>query len=141
MLTLKIKKLRENSILPRYAHEGDAGLDLFSCINCSLEQGQRMLIPTGFSCEIPKGYVGLIWPRSGLSLKKGISVLGGVIDSGYRGEICVILINTGYDDVVITQGDKIAQMLIQPITNANVVEVEELDESLRGDNSFGSSGF
>ena len=140
MVDLRVKKLRENAVLPCYAHEGDAGLDLFSCINCSLESGQRMLIPTGVSFMIPKGYVGLIWPRSGLSFKKGVDVLAGVIDSGYRGEIGVVLLNTGYDDVVIKEGDKVAQILIQPVESVDVLEVDFLDESVRGEKNFGSTG-
>ena len=139
MTDLKIKKVRENAVLLKYAKEGDAGLDLSSCINCSLEQGQRMLIPTGISCEVPEGYVGLIWPRSGLAFKKGVDILAGVIDSGFRGEIKVVLLNTGYDDLVIKEGDRIAQFLIQPITTVNVVEVEKLDESERSNGCFGST--
>ena len=140
MVELKVKKLRENAIIPCYAHKGDAGLDLFSCIDCSLEQGQRMLIPTGVSFEIPENHVGLIWPRSGLSLKKGVDVLAGVIDSGYRGEIGVVLLNTGYDDVVINKGDKVAQILIQPVVGVNVIEAEFLEETTRNEKNFGSTG-
>lgn len=99
-----------------------------------------MLISTGVSFAIPKGYVGLIWPRSGLALKKGVDVLAGVIDSGYRGEIGVVLLNTGYDDVVIREGEKVAQILIQPVESVGILEVESLDESVRGEKNFGSSG-
>lgn len=140
MMELEIKKLEDSAILPSYSHKGDAGLDLYSNMAFSLEQGQRMLVKTGISIKIPEGYVGLVWPRSGLSIKKGVDVLAGVIDSGYRGEVGIVLLNTGYDDVVISKGDRIAQLLIQPIEIVNIKEVEELDSSERGVSGFGSTG-
>jgi dUTP pyrophosphatase len=100
-----------------------------------------MLIKTGIAIEIPKGFVGLVWPRSGLAIKKGVSVLAGVIDSSYRGEIGVVLLNTNYDDLIIKKGDKIAQLLIQPIETVNIEEVKELSDTERAENGFGSSGF
>ena len=139
-MKLKIKRLTNSAILPSYSHDGDAGLDLYSDMDCSLEQGQRMAISTGISIEIPAGFVGLVWPRSGLSIKNGIDVLAGVGDSGYRGEYKVVLLNTGYDDFVIKKGDRIAQLLIQPIERAEVEEVEELSGSQRGEGGFGSTG-
>lgn len=139
-MKLKIKRLTDSAIIPSYAHEGDAGLDLYSNMACSLEQGQRMLIKTGISVKIPKGYVGLVWPRSGLSVTKGVDILAGVIDSSYRGEIGIVLLNTGYDDVMISKGDRIAQLLIQPIEIVTPQEVEELEESERGVRGFGSTG-
>ena len=140
MVKLNIKKVRDNAIIPEYSHDGDAAFDLCSCVDCCLEKSQRMLIPTGISMAIPKGYVGLIWPRSGLSYKKGTDVLAGVIDSGFRGEIGVVLLNTGYDDLVIKPGERIAQMLIQPVEVAEISEVDDLEESVRGDGCFGSTG-
>jgi dUTP pyrophosphatase len=139
-MRLNVKKVKENAIIPEYSHEGDAGFDLHSCVDCCLEQGQRMLISTGISMAIPRGYVGLIWPRSGLSYKKGVDVLAGVIDMGFRGEIGVVLLNTGYDDLVIKSGDRIAQMLIQPVETTDICEVEDLDETSRSDGCFGSTG-
>ena len=139
-MKLKIKKLTDSAILPSYSHEGDAGLDLYSDMSCSLERGQRMIIKTGISLEVADGFVGLIWPRSGLSIKKGIDVLAGVLDSGYRGELGVVLLNTGYDDFVISKGDRIAQLLIQPIERAPIEEVSELNDSERDVGGFGSTG-
>ena len=139
MVELRIKKVRENAIIPSYSYPGDAGLDLHSCISCSLEQGQRMMIPTGISVAIPKGHAMLIWPRSGLSAKKGVDVLAGVIDEGYRGELTVVLLNTGYDDVVINEGDRIAQGVIQPVVQPDIIEVDALDRTSRGEHNFGST--
>ncbi len=140
MVKLKVKKLIENAKLPYYELENSAGLELSSTQHACLEQGQRMLIKTGIAVEIPEGHVGLIWPRSGLSVKKGTDILAGVIDSSYRGEINVVLLNTGYDDLVIKPGERIAQLLIQPIVNAEIEEVEELSKTTRGENGFGSTG-
>ena len=139
-MKLKIKKVNKDAMIPSYSHDGDAGLDLFSCMDCVLEQGQRMLIPAGISMEIPEGYVGLIWPRSGLSFKKGTDVLAGVIDSGYRGEVGVILLNTGYDDLVIKKGERIAHILIQPIETVIIEEIDLHTKSSRAEEGFGSTG-
>ena len=138
-MKLNIQKTRNDAVIPKYAKKGDAGFDLCSCIDCNLEQGQRMLIPTGIAMEIPSGHVGLIWPRSGLSFKKGTDVLAGVIDETFRGEVGVVLLNTGYDDLIIKKGERIAQMLIQPIINCEITEVESLEDSVRGKNCFGST--
>jgi len=135
-----VKRVRDNAIVPSYAHPGDAGMDLHSCIDCCLESGQRMLIPTGLSIHVPKGFVGLIWPRSGLSYRKGVDVLAGVMDEGFRGEMGVVLLNTGYDDVVIKKGDRIAQLLIQPIEYVEIEEVNDLEDSSRSGGGFGSTG-
>jgi len=140
IMKLKVKKVRPEAIVPQYAHYNDAGFDLHSCIDCSLEQGQRMLIPTGLAFEVPDSYVGLIWPRSGFSAKQGIDVLGGVLDSGFRGEVMIVLLNTGFDDVVIKKGDRVAQMLIQPLVNVEFEEVKEQSNSLRGEKGLGSTG-
>ncbi len=140
MVKIKIKKLRDDAIIPKYAHDGDAGMDLYSCVDRSLEQGQRMVISTGIGLDFPNGYVALIMGRSGLAIKNGIAVLGGVVDCTYRGDVGVVLLNNGYDDVVIKKGDRIAQLLIQPVVNAEIQEVESLSESIRGNNGFGSSG-
>ena len=140
MVKFKVKKVRDEAVLPTYAHSGDAGMDLYSCADCCLEQGQRMLIPTGLSIHVPKGFVGLIWPRSGLAYKKGVDILAGVMDEGFRGEMGVVLLNTGYDDLVIKKGERIAQLLIQPIEICEVEEVDDLEESSRGERGFGSTG-
>jgi dUTP pyrophosphatase len=141
-MKIEVVRLSEDARLPEYSHSGDAGMDLFSVGHGCMEQGQRMLIKTGVSMAIPEGYVGLIWPRSGLALKKGVDVLAGVIDSGYRGEVGVVLLNTGYDDLMIKPGEKIAQIVIQPVVRADVVDVVDfgLSDSRRGVGGFGSTG-
>jgi len=137
---VKFKRLRPEAILPSYAHPGDAGMDFYSCIDVILKPGERNLIPTGWAIEMPAGYVSLIWDKSGLAAKKGITVLGGVIEYTYRGEYGVILLNTSNETHEIKKGDKISQLLIQPICTAEIEEVSELSESVRGTGGFGSSG-
>jgi len=138
-LELKVKKVQKDAKLPRYGHSGDAGLDLFASAEVVLEKGQLLAIPTGIKVAIPDGYVGLIWDKSGMSLK-GIHRLAGVIDSGYRGEVKVVMINLSDKTLIIDKGMKIAQMLVQPVTQIQVVETEDLDETTRGEGGFGSTG-
>ena len=128
--------------VPEYAKPGDAGADLKSTVSLNLAAGERALVTTGVSIALPNGFVGLVHPRSGLALKHGITVLNspGTIDSGYRGEIMVTLINTSAEDFKINVGDRIAQLLIQNIEKANFIEVLELPGSQRGVDGFGSSG-
>ena len=128
--------------VPAYAKPGDAGADLKSTVALNLAAGQRALVTTGVSIALPNGFVGLVHPRSGLALKHGITVLNspGTIDSGYRGEIMVTLINTSTEDFQIPVGDRIAQLLIQNIERANFIEVLELPGSERGVDGYGSSG-
>lgn len=140
MVKIKIKKLNKNARIPSYAHTGDAGMDFFSCEDCIIKAGERKLIHTGISMELPEGYFSSIRGRSGLSNKKGISVLGGVIEYTYRGEYGVILLNTGNEDFEINIGDSVAQVLIQPVATAEVEEVEELSDTERGAGGFGSTG-
>lgn len=132
--------LDQNAILPTKAYKTDAGYDLYSTEYRVIGPQERRLVSTGIHMEIPEGYAGLIWPRSGLSAKKGIDVLAGVIDHGYTGEIKVCLLNTGDEDFGVSAGDKIAQILIQPIYCVELVQVSSLDESSRGEKGFGSSG-
>lgn len=139
-MQIKVKKLSPTATLPTKAHQTDAGWDLYSDVNITLWPKERQLIKTNVAMQIPVGYVGLIWPRSGLSYKKGIDVLGGVIDHGYSDQIGVILYNTGDRELIIESGDRIAQILIQEIPHFNIVEVQELDSSERAMNGFGSSG-
>jgi len=137
---LKVKRIRRDAKLPSRGHRGDAGLDLFSCQECSLEPFESKPVPTGIKVSIPEGYAGLIWDKSGISLRS-IHRLAGVIDSGYRGEVKVVLINLGKDTFKIEKGMKIAQMLIQPVVDTDVMEVDSLDEtSSRGQRGFGSTG-
>lgn len=138
-MELKVKKVQMDAKLPQYGHTGDAGLDLFSSIDFVLEKGQVQAIPSGIKVAIPDGYVGLIWDKSGVSLK-GVHRLAGVIDSGYRGEVKVVMINLSDKPFAIDKGMKIAQMLVQPITMVRVVEAENLDNSSRGEGGFGSTG-
>lgn len=139
-MELKIKKLDSAAKLPSFAHDDDAGLDLFSLKDWVVKpDGQIYKIDTGVAFEIPAGFVGLIWDKSGISLR-GIKTVGGVIDSGYRGDITVGVVNFGKEDYVINAGDKIAQILIQPVEHPEVVEVQELSDSRRGANRYGSTG-
>lgn len=138
-MKLKIKKLYENSVVPSYALPGDAGMDLFAVETKSVKQGERVKIPTGIAMEIPEGYVGLIWDKSGVSMNSGIKILGGVIDAGYRGEIMVGIINLSDTEFNIEKGKKIAQILIQKVEQPEVEVVEELTETVRGENAFGST--
>lgn len=141
-MQLKVRKIHPASIIPRYAQTGDAGLDLYSIQYDIIKPNERLLIPIGIAIELPPNTEAQIRPRSGLALKHGISVLNspGTIDSGYRGEIGVILINHGIEDFVITPGMKIAQMVIAPYFSMKVVEAV-LGDSERGRGGFGSTGY
>lgn len=141
-MKLKILKVNELAIIPKYAHEYDAGLDLFSIDELEIAPGESKLIPTGISIELPHKTEAQIRPRSGLALKHQITVLNtpGTIDEGYRGEIGVILINHGQTNFKVTRGMKIAQMVIAPVIHVEIQEVEMLSSSSRGDNGFGSTG-
>lgn len=139
-MLIKFKKLNKNAKLPEYAHPGDAGLDLYSCEEKILKPGERYNFGSGLAVEIPKNYVGLIWEKSGLALNEGVISLGGVIDSGYRGEIGLALMNSGKQKVKIEKGQKIAQLLIQPVINARIKEVNNINNTSRGKGGFGSTG-
>ncbi|MEK6968015.1 MAG: dUTP diphosphatase [Nanoarchaeota archaeon] len=139
-MKIKIKKLNENAKLPTYAHQGDAGMDLYASDDVIMNPGEVVSVPTGLAFEIPEGFVGLIWDKSGLSLKQGLKTMGGVIDSGYRGETKVVITNLGKQPYHIKKHTKIAQMLIQPVSSAEIVEAEELSDSSRATGGFGSSG-
>jgi dUTP pyrophosphatase len=138
-MELKIRRIHPEAKLPSYGHKGDAGLDLFSCADYVLGAGEVKAIQTGIKVAIPRGYVGLIWDKSGISLK-GVHKLAGVVDAGYRGEVQVVMINLGNTPYEIKKGMKIAQMLIQPINEVEVIEAEDLDDTLRGEDGFGSTG-
>ena len=138
-MKLKVKKIDIDAKLPVYGHKGDAGLDLFSSVDFVLRKGEVYPVPTGIQVEIPRGYVGLIWDKSGVSLQ-GVHRLAGVVDAGYRGEIKVVLVNLGQEPFVIELGMKIAQMLIQPVAEVEVEETGNLDDSSRGEGGFGSTG-
>lgn len=138
-VTLKVKKISEDVAMPGYAYDDDAGLDLYSTEEIEVPSGSRAKVPTGIAIEVPRGYVGLIWDRSGTPLKKGLKVIGGVMDHGYRGEMFVGMANISKESVVISKGEKIAQLLVQPVEHVNVQLEEDLSESERGERTMGSS--
>ena len=144
-MKVQIKRLEGNNFeLPKYKTSGSAGMDLIACIeeNIVIKPFERKLIKTGIAISLPIDYEAQVRPRSGLALKNGITVLNtpGTIDADYRGEIGVILINLGSEDFTVEKGMRIAQLVISPIVQAELVEVEELDETLRGSGGFGSTG-
>ena len=141
---MKIKKLHPEAIIPKYMTEHAAGMDLCTVIEepVTLQPGERTLLPTGLAMEIPPGYEGQVRPRSGLALKKGIALVNspGTIDADYRGEIGIIIINHGHEPVEIMPGDRVAQLIIAPVTRATLVEVEDLAETARNAGGFGHTG-
>jgi dUTP pyrophosphatase len=142
VIELPIRRLRADAVVPGRAYSGDAGLDLSSCERVELAPGERALVPTGLAVAIPEGYAGFVQPRSGLATKHGISIVNtpGLVDSGYRGELLVNLVNTdGRDAFVVEPGMRIAQLVILPVPEVELVEVDELPESERGVRGFGSS--
>jgi dUTP pyrophosphatase len=126
--------------MPQYAHDSDAGFDIYTAAAVTILPGERVQIPTGIALAIPTGYVGLIWEKSGLSHKAGLATLGGVIDAGYRGEIMVGMINLSETSYTFSVGDKVAQMLIQRVEHAQFVETDDLPQTERGTGGFGSTG-
>ena len=143
MVEIALKLLDQGLPLPRYQHEGDAGFDLPSRIDFVIEPGERATVPTGVAAQIPRGYAGLVLPRSGLAARHGIALVNspGLIDAGYRGEIAVVLINTDRrQSFEIKRGDRIAQLVIQKVEEAVIIEVDQLDETSRGAGGFGSTG-
>jgi len=140
-IKLKVKKLSDDIGIPSYVHAGDAGIDLKATEEIEIPSGSRAKIATGLAFEIPEGNAGLIWDRSGLSSKKGLKVMGGVIDSGYRGEIFVTLANVSREPVIIAKGEKIAQILIQEVKRADIEIADDLSQSEREDKGFGSSDY
>lgn len=141
-MTLRFKKLRPDAILPSYAHPSDAGMDVRSVEGLTIAPGKRALVPTGLVMLLPPGYEAQVRPRSGLALKSGVTVLNtpGTIDSGYRGEVGVILANFGETDFSVKKGDKIAQIVIAPVTQPTIEETDVVDETDRGVGGFGSTG-
>lgn len=140
MNNLRIKKLHPDAKIPSYAHPHDAGMDLFACEGVTIAPGARALVGLGVAVEIPEGYVGLIWDKSGLSNTHGLKTLGGVVDAGYRGEVKVGLVNLGSESYTVGAGHKIAQMIIQKVEHLEIVPTEELSETARGEGGFGSTG-
>lgn len=141
-MTLAFKRIHPDAVLPAYAHPSDAGMDLRSVADVVIPRGGRALVPTGLVILLPPRYEAQVRPRSGLALKHGVTVLNspGTIDAGYRGEIGVILANFGEADFAVKRGDKIAQLVIAPVTQPQVVETDVVDATDRGMGGFGSTG-
>jgi dUTP pyrophosphatase len=142
-LEILVTKLDNDAVIPTYAKPGDAGADLYSISELVLSPGERALVKTGIAIALPNGYVGLVHPRSGLGLKNGISVVNtpGTIDAGYRGEIGVVLINHDlHESFQVKKGDRIAQLVIQKVENAQFKMVNQLPESERAAGGYGSTG-
>ena len=142
MIYLPIVRLHEEARVPERAYSGDAGLDLAACERVELAPGERAVVPTGLAVAIPEGFAGFVQPRSGLAARHGISVVNspGLIDSGYRGEIRVVLLNTDAENTFVAEpGDRIAQLVVLPIPELEVLEVDELPATERGVRGFGSS--
>jgi dUTP pyrophosphatase len=142
VIEVAVRRLREDAALPSQAYDGDAGMDLAACERVVLDPGERATISTGIAVEIPDGYAGFVQPRSGLAARHGIGVVNspGLIDSGYRGEIRVVLLNTDARMAfTVEPGMRIAQLVVAPVAAVRLVEVTELAASVRGDRGFGSS--
>ena len=143
MIEVPVTRLREDAVLPQSAYPGDAGLDLAACETIEIGPGERAVVPTGIAVAIPEGFAGLVVPRSGLALRHGISIVNtpGVIDSGYRGELRVIALNTDRERAfTVEAGTRIAQLVITPAPGVELVETDLLPEAARGTAGFGSSG-
>lgn len=141
-MVLRFRRIHPDAVLPAYAHPSDAGMDVRSVDDLVIAPGRRALVHTGLVMALPPMYEAQVRPRSGLALKNGITVLNtpGTIDSGYRGEVGVILANFGEEDFVVKKGDKIAQIVIAPVTQPVIEETETVDETDRGAGGFGSTG-
>ena len=138
-----ITRLDPSIPLPKYAKGGDAGADIVTRVDVTLEPGERALVPTGISIALPDGYVALVHPRSGLAIKHGVTMVNspGTVDAGYRGELqCIMINHDPKEPVTFHKGDRIAQLVIQKVERAEFVEVEQLPGSARADNGFGSTG-
>lgn len=144
MSSIRVKKLRLNAKLPTYGSQEAAGADLYACLDkpVTIQPGKSAFIPTGLSMEIPTGYAGLIYARSGLACKRGLAPANkvGVIDSDYRGEFIIVLHNHGDSDQCVSNGERIAQLVITPVLSVAYCEVDELTDTLRSEGGFGSTG-
>jgi len=139
-MELKVKKLKEDAKLPTHGHPGDAGIDFYAIESVLFPSGKQMRVHTGVALEIPEEHVGLIWDKSSVSFNMGLKVMGGVIDSSYRGEIIMNLLNTSSNPVLLEKGHKVAQMLIQKFEHCDILECEELSSTVRGEGREGSTG-
>jgi len=139
-MQIKVKKLRPDAKLPTHGHPGDAGMDFYCVEDVVFPPGKQERVYTGIAMEIPEGYVGIIWDKSSISFNLGLKVMGGVIDSGYRGEIIMNLLNVSNKEVLMAKDHKIAQMVIQKFEHCDIVEVSEISETVRGHGREGSTG-
>lgn len=139
-MELKVKKLREDAKLPTHGHPGDAGMDFYAIEDVVFLPGKQARVHTGVAVEIPEGHVGLIWDKSSVSFNMGLKVMGGVIDSEYRGEIIMNLLNTSDKEVLMEKGHKVAQMIIQKFEHCDIVEVDGISDTIRGEGREGSTG-
>lgn len=139
-MQLKVKKLDNDAKLPTHGHPGDAAMDFYTLEEVVFPAGKQVRVRTGVAVEIPEGHVGLIWDKSSISFNFGLTVVGGVIDAGFRGEIVMSMLNITDKEVIIEKGHKIAQMLIQKFKHCDIVEVSELTDTVRGAGREGSTG-
>ena len=140
MISVYIKKLEESAVIPTRATDTDAGYDLYSTSDGTIPAGGRKVVGTGIAIAIPPPYYGRVAPRSGLAVKKGIDVLAGVIDAGYRGEVGVVLQNLSSEDYLFKKGERVAQLILEQYNSIAWVELDELEDSTRSDGGFGSTG-
>jgi dUTP pyrophosphatase len=143
VIEVGVRRLRDDAVLPTQAYEGDAGLDLSACERVVLGPGERAVVPTGLAVEIPPGYAGFVQPRSGLAARHGITIVNspGLVDSGYRGEVLVVLLNTDREEsFLVEHGMRIAQLVVLQVPEVELLEAEALAESERGARGHGSSG-
>lgn len=143
MIEVAVRRLRDDAVLPTRAYEGDAGFDLVACEGVQLGPGERAVVPTGLAVEIPEGYAAFVQPRSGLAARHGITVVNspGLVDSGYRGEVLVVLRNTDSEEsFTVEPGMRIAQLVVLQVPEVELTEVDALAESERGARGHGSSG-
>jgi dUTP pyrophosphatase len=141
-MIVHVAKIHADAILPHYVHPGDSGMDLYSIEDITIAPGETALVHTGLKVAVPENYEAQVRPKSGVALKHSVTVLNtpGTVDSGYRGEVCVILINHSREPFHIQKHTKIAQLVICPVVQAEIVEVDSLDETARGEGGFGSTG-
>jgi dUTP pyrophosphatase len=143
VIEFAVTRLRPDAVLPSRAHEGDAGLDLATCERVELRPGERAVAPTGLAIALPDGYAGFVQPRSGLAARHGVTIVNapGLIDSGYRGELRVVLLNTDRERTFVAEpGDRIAQLVVLAVPAVELLEVDELPATVRGVAGFGSTG-
>lgn len=139
-MQLKVKKLDPEAKLPTHGHPGDAGIDFYALEDVVFSPGAQMRVRTGVAVEIPEGYVGLIWDKSRISFQLGLTVVGGVIDAGFRGELVMSFVNITPKEVILGKGQKMSQMIIQKFEHCDIIEAQELSETVRGAGREGSTG-